>query len=57
MLTGVAIAAGVTGLASVIADGNRSSTSIPWIIGLVAIVVVGALIRWQGYRLRGRRRP
>src|SRR5271165_4492012 len=33
MLTGVAVAAGVTGLTGVIADGNRSSTSIPWIIG------------------------
>jgi hypothetical protein len=55
MLTGVAIVAGVTSLP---AGGNRSSNSILWIIGLVAILAVGGgLIRWQGYRLRGRRRP
>ena len=54
MLTGVAITAGVT---SLLAGGNRSSNSILWIIGLVAILAVGGLIRWQGERLRGRRRP
>lgn len=57
MLTGIAIGDGGTGLGGVLADGNRSPNSILWIIGLVAIVVVGALIRWQGERLRGRRRP
>ena len=54
MLTGATIAAGVTSLP---AGGNRSSNSILWIIGLVAILAVGGLIRWQGERLRGRRRP
>lgn len=57
MLAGIAIGDRGTGLAGVLADGNRSSNFILWIIGLVAIVVVGALIRWQGERLHGRRRP
>jgi hypothetical protein len=55
MLTGLAVGAGIAGLGG---NGNGSSDATPtlWLIGFLAILIVGGLIRQLGRRNRVRDR-